>query len=426
MDDILSLCANEAAVNRIRAHRQRVAKLLDRGVTCLSPETLEIGEDVDLTQIHPTVTLHAGTRIQGPRTVLGPNVELGREAPVTVSNCVLGPNVVLDGGYFEGTTMLDGVSVRSGAHFRPGTLLEERAGAGHCVGLKQTILFPYVTLGSLINFCDCLMAGGTSRRDHSEVGSGYIHFNFTPRGDKLTPSLFGDVPRGVLLDQPRVFLGGLAASVGPMRVGFGAFLGPGAVYRRDVKDGRFLLSEKPIVVEMGFDPKVLAGLPRKLHKTFEYIGHLAALWQWYQHVRALFADAVHQPLYRAAQETVLEGIRERIKQIDRVVAMIPESLQRLRAQQASPRTIAYQSRLADRWPAIEACLTEAYRREGDLEARDQCLRAVAPAAQSGRYLEVIPALPADAKQAAVRWLQGVVDSVLADARGALEADSPTS
>ncbi len=94
MDDILSLCANEAAVNRIRAHRQRVAKLLDRGVTCLSPETLEIGEDVDLAQIHPTVTLHAGTRIQGPRTVLGPNVELGREAPVTVSNCVLGPNVV--------------------------------------------------------------------------------------------------------------------------------------------------------------------------------------------------------------------------------------------------------------------------------------------------------------------------------------------
>ena len=30
------------------------------------------------------------------------------------------------------------------------------------------------------------MAGGTSRKDHSEVGSSYIHFNFTPDGDKTT------------------------------------------------------------------------------------------------------------------------------------------------------------------------------------------------------------------------------------------------
>ena len=49
------------------------------------------------------------------------------------------------------------------------------------------------------------MSGGTSRRDHSEVGSSYIHFNFTPDGDKTTPSLFGDVVHGVLLDQPAVF-----------------------------------------------------------------------------------------------------------------------------------------------------------------------------------------------------------------------------
>ena len=56
----------------------------------------------------------------------------------------------------------------------------------------------FVTIGSLVNFCDLLMAGGSSRQDHSEVGSGYIHFNFTPwgaRGDKATPSLIGDVPR---------------------------------------------------------------------------------------------------------------------------------------------------------------------------------------------------------------------------------------
>ena len=35
-------------------------------------------------------------------------------------------------------------------------------------------------------------------REHTEVGSRFIHFNFTPRGqsgDKATPSLIGDVAR---------------------------------------------------------------------------------------------------------------------------------------------------------------------------------------------------------------------------------------
>lgn len=74
----------------------------------------------------------------------------------------------------------------SGAHVRGGTILEEEANGAHTVGLKQTILMPFVTLGSLINFCDVLLAGGTSRTNHSEVGSSYIHFNFTPDGDKTT------------------------------------------------------------------------------------------------------------------------------------------------------------------------------------------------------------------------------------------------
>jgi bifunctional UDP-N-acetylglucosamine pyrophosphorylase/glucosamine-1-phosphate N-acetyltransferase len=98
--------------------------------------------------------------------------------------------------------------------------------------------FPFATLGSLINFCDCLLAGGTSRKDHSEVGSSYIHFNFTATGDKVTPSLFGDVPRGVMLNQPPIFLGGQGGSVGPIRVGFGNVVSAGTVLRKDVhKEG---------------------------------------------------------------------------------------------------------------------------------------------------------------------------------------------
>src|SRR5690606_11549176 len=123
------------------------------------------------------------------------------------------------------------------AHFRAGTVLEEEASTAHVVGLKQTILLSFVTLGSLINFCDCLMAGGTSRRDHSEVGSGFIHFNFTPwgrEGDKATPSLVGDVVSGVFLRQPRILHGGCGGMIGPGSVGYGAVVGAGQVIRRPV------------------------------------------------------------------------------------------------------------------------------------------------------------------------------------------------
>jgi len=84
------------------------------------------------------------------------------------------------------------------AEVREGCLLEEEANGAHTVGLKQTILFPFVTLGSIVNFCDILMAGGTDRRNHSEVGSSYIHFNYTPNQDKATASLIGDVAYGVM------------------------------------------------------------------------------------------------------------------------------------------------------------------------------------------------------------------------------------
>ena len=111
--------------------------------------------------------------------------------------------------------------------------MEEQASIAHTVGLKQTILFPFVTLGSLINFCDCFMAGGTSRKDHSEVGSSYIHFNFTPNQDKATASLIGDVPCGVMLDQKPIFLGGQGGIIGPCRLTYGLTAAAGTIVRKD-------------------------------------------------------------------------------------------------------------------------------------------------------------------------------------------------
>ena len=84
----------------------------------------------------------------------------------------------------------------------------------------------------MINFCDALLTGGTSRSDHSEIGSGAVHFNFDPRGDKWG-SLFGDV-RGVLLKSAPIFLGGQCGLVAPLHVDFGAVTAAGSIVRRDV------------------------------------------------------------------------------------------------------------------------------------------------------------------------------------------------
>jgi len=164
----------------------KVQELLKSGAAILDPESTFVGPEVNLELISPDVTIHPGCRISGDKTSIGPSCSLGQETAATVDNCQLADNVSLNGGFFSGAVFLSGAKFGSGAHVRPATIIEEGSSCAHSVGLKQTLLFPFVTLGSLINFCDCFMSGGTSRKNHSEVGSSFIHFNYTPHQDKAT------------------------------------------------------------------------------------------------------------------------------------------------------------------------------------------------------------------------------------------------
>jgi UDP-N-acetylglucosamine/UDP-N-acetylgalactosamine diphosphorylase len=224
---------------------EKVCQLLDNGVAIPNPGTIDIGNEIRIDQISGKgITIYPGCRIYGSKTVISSGCQLGYEAPVTIEDCQLGSEVELKGGFFSKSVFLEKANMSMGAHVREGCILEEHAGGAHCVGLKQTILFPFVTLGSLINFCDCLMAGGTSRHNHSEVGSSYIHFNFTPDADKTTPSLLGDVPRGVMLNQPPIFLGGQGGIIGPLRLGYGNVVAAGSILRHDYPQDNQLIFEK--------------------------------------------------------------------------------------------------------------------------------------------------------------------------------------
>ncbi|MCF6246183.1 MAG: protein GlmU [Desulfobacula sp.] len=296
-----------------------VKTLIDKGVRIPNPESIYISQDVDPDRIsNNNVTIYSGCKIIGKQTLISDNCQLGYEAPVTLENTLVGSNTKLNGGFFKGAVFAGNNSFGSGAHVRDGTIFEEGANAAHTVGLKQTILFPFVTLGSLINFCDCFMAGGTSRKDHSEVGSSYIHFNYTPNQDKATPSMMGDVHHGVMLQSAPIFLGGQGGLVGPVRIEYGCMTAAGSIIRKnELKKDRLLLGGGFRDISMPKQAHVYKNISHIFNNNIHYIASLIALKAWYRHVRPLFSkNVLSTHLVHGLQDALNDCIKERISRLN--------------------------------------------------------------------------------------------------------------
>jgi UDP-N-acetylglucosamine/UDP-N-acetylgalactosamine diphosphorylase len=391
----------------------KVEKLLDKGVRIDAPLSIEIGDEVDLSRIAGHgVRIYSGCRIFGADTLILPGVKLGYEAPATIDGCQIGPDVELKGGFFKQAVFVGQNQAGLGAHVREATILEEQASIAHSVALKQTILFPFVTLGSLINFCDCLMAGGTSRKNHSEVGSAYIHFNYTPSQDKATASLIGDVPRGVMLNQNPIFLGGQGGMVGPCRLGFGITVAAGTVVRKDeTRSDRLIMGAAGKGVNVACAPGKFRNDKRVVANNIHYIANLIALKQWYDQVRRLFvSDRFPPAMLRALLEKVDLAIGERIGRLEAVCLQKPAGGRHGDGSDASQPA----RQLDQLWPEIKQALTF-QPIDSAAAARDQFFdslhRGISTFGQN--YLRVIQGLdPADSVEG-TRWLQGIVDDVLA-------------
>jgi UDP-N-acetylglucosamine/UDP-N-acetylgalactosamine diphosphorylase len=341
------------------SRNQHVAR---QGVVIPDPDSVYIGPEVDPQRIAPGVVLHPGCRIEGTLTSIGPGSVIGSEGPSVVRDCQLGQAVTLGSGFFEGSVLLDGASMGGGAHVRPGCLLEEQASGAHTVGLKQTVLMSYVTLGSLINFCDCLMSGGTSRKNHSEVGSSYIHFNFTPHQDKATPSLIGDVARGVLLDQSPIFLGGQGGLVGPSRIAFGSIVAAGQVVRHDLLEpDHLMVAPTPAPGARAYDARAYGAIHRIVVNNLHYIGNINALTAWYRVVRKPFmtTDTFSSACFEGALRVFALVRDERIKRLGELAGKMPESIARLGnpTDERTREIIRQQQRLSSSWSEMQVHLT---------------------------------------------------------------------
>ncbi len=388
-----------------------VRELVDRGLQIPAPSTVYVAPEVACDCIADDVILHPGSRISGEETSIGPGSELGSEGPVVLDNCQLGAGVSLKGGFFSHAVFLDDVQIGPCAHVRSGTLMEEEASAAHGVGFKQTILLPFVTAGSLINLCDCIMAGGVDRSHHSEIGSSYVHFNFTPHGDKATASLIGDVPRGVMLDQEPIFLGGQGGLVGPVQVEYGTVLAAGSVHRHDITTPHHLVMSPPNrQLDQPYDMTVYPRMERRVIKTLLYIGNLLALKAWYLHVRKPFmsADRFGQACYDGALKALGLVIAERIQRLGQLAAKAELSLAGLLSADAAAVDIAAHEALAANWPAMETQLVELD--HGIPGAGPPAPLAEALGSSDQGYIETIRTLSQDVRCSGTAWLQDLVNA----------------
>lgn len=370
----------------------KIEKLLKKGVNIPNPDSVEIGSKVDTDRISGEgVVIYSGCKIFGGSTLILKNTRLGYESPVTIENCQIGTNVDLKGGFLRQAVLLDKVSIGCGSHIREGTILEEEASIAHTVGLKHTILLPFVTLGSLINFCDCLMSGGTSKKDHSEVGSSYIHFNYTPNQDKATASLIGDVPNGVMLNQRPIFLGGQGGLVGPCRLAFGTVIAAGSIYRKDeLRQGRLIFEGLGKSGNIAFTSGMFRSLKRIMANNIIYIANLIALMQWYLHVRSRFiSDNFPDVLFDGLKEKLNMAIDERIRKLKDFCRNQPD------------------------FYGIEESFNKMRLNEGDRSLRDAFLKHIDSGIQKSgmNYISVIKGLENKSSEIGTKWLQGIVDSV---------------
>lgn len=391
-----------------------ISLFTSRGVVVPCPQSVEIDPVIQPEQIAPGVVIHSGSKVRGAATSIGPGCVIGEEAPATLEDCQLERDVSLKGGYFSSATFLAHSEMGSGSHVRAGTLLEEHARAAHTVGLKQTIFLPFVTAGSLINFCDCLMAGGTGRNNHSEIGSSYIHFNFTPRRDKATASLIGDVPRGVMLDQPPIFLGGQGGLVGPARIAYGTIIAAGTICREDI------LGENTLYFQPGetrdpvadFNPGLYFGIRRTVMNNLRYIGNLHALRTWYRTARRGYmdADVYSSACHLGAIARIEDGVAERIRQLNAFSEKLYVSLEMAGTQDDYPEACRIQqSSFLQRWPELNDVLKHEAPEDVAEDRRDIFLAEWETMDRGMSHIEAVSSLSPAGRDAGTEWLQAIVD-----------------
>jgi len=382
-----------------QGNRTRLSWLAQNGVEVWGPERVYVSEEVRLERISAGAVLMNAT-LTGVTTFIGAEAQIGTSGLARIHEAQIGHSAVLGAGNYENCVLLHGTKVRGFAEFRHGTVLEEESETGHNVGLKNTVLMLGVVAGSSINFCDVLLGGGSSRSDHSEVGSGVVHFNFDPRGDKFG-SLMGD-SKGCLLRSRRIFLGGNSGIVAPVHLDFGAVVAAGSTVRHDVAENQLTRGDAT-GTGREYDIGRYFDLSRKFCTTAKLVGTLHALRAWYQSIRFACADSENQLLYSAAVQEFERHIKHRASELAKVIHKLDTSSSKPSKNSADLRFAEQHRRLLANRELIDSFL----RHEDYAKVPEVLLHEYMTNRCKGEHAESVHNLSAETSAVAARWLSDI-------------------
>ena len=394
-------------------NRRRIELLRRHGVEVWGPDRVYVSDDIGLDAIQPgAVIRHAN--LSGASLSIARGAVIGTTGHAEVQDCQVGRNVELGAGLYHGATFLEGAKVRGFAEIRPHTLLEEQAEAAHNVALKNTTFTCCCVAGSLINFCDLFLSGGTSRQDHTEIGSSAVHYNFDPRGDKWG-SLIGGI-RGALLRSDPVFVGGSCGLVGPVEIGLGSVIAAGSVVRKDVGENELVAASSREIRKKGFDRTAYGPLRRQFLLTAKLVGTLRALDAWYASVRLPHARDDERSLFQAGRKRIDAQIRERIRRLERIVGKLACWRADDRSGPARWPLLPGHVVLIERWDTLKLVLES---RPDPGPPPPGFLAAYGGARSAGEgHVDAVRSAAREAPEAE-RWLEGAAGQVTRRARSAL-------
>ncbi len=278
--------------NNVVANRALLEKLSAKAVIIPAPESVIIGEEVNLDNVEAGVVIGPGTKILGAETMIGAGTEI--QGAAVIRNSLIGRNCSLAAGEYADSVLLDRCSTVGWARVRGHSAWEEESNSAHNVDTKTTVLGYKTTLGSLINFCNVLMLGGTSPRLEvgAEVGSGTLNFNFLPFGATVAalikPStVVGSIESPFLACDGAptryVFIGGHTSIIAPVVIGLGTVVAaksrvnPG-IYGDDKLVGGGNI-EKPLVLDVS-KVKVLKEQTAKYEVLIRQMATTIAFQRW--------------------------------------------------------------------------------------------------------------------------------------------------
>ncbi|MFC1886995.1 hypothetical protein ACFLZM_08055, partial [Thermodesulfobacteriota bacterium] len=169
-----------------------------------------------------------------------------------------------------------------------------------------------------------------------------------------------------------------------------------------------------------FTPGIYRSVKRIVVNNIIYIANLAALMNWYVHVRSLLiSDDFSEPLFVGLKDKLSMAIKERVKQFQTFCRKMPASIEAYQDQtsgKASPLLLGQKQELFENLPEFNNYFTKKFDEDGDHAHRDAFLNIINLAIRkTGKdYISVIQSLGPKEAASGTLWLQGIVDQISAD------------